>query len=508
MKEPLELRPHFDRKPPVESDEAPTSVPKKEKEGVASDSSKKDLGGKKQPSSGPSKENTAPSSATTDRSEEALNKRTLHIANVPQQVDKSELEKLFHPFGEIRRIHIVQRPKEKRAFAFISFKTEESAAKAISSVKDGKHLGMTEPLKIEFSKADQLKDKDNTREKEKEKDTSGSGKADKAGGPSGKAGAKERPTDQPWKKGADLAKLLEKTATPATAPGTASTRSAAATSASSTASRKGSGGRTTIFIRDVPQNVTTEELKAKFNAVGPLRSFFIVDKLGPESGKCAVIAFEKGDDAARAVKEKIENALFPRQRRLTILGLPADVQEAPLKAHLAESGEVRRVELKPSEGNAAMGAEAEFARGDVAIVVFARLLSSGYKGQTVKVGYSPSSSGKAGVGADGNPVNGSDLKDDGNDSGDEADHEGERSDSRRGSEASVPGEHQTVSPAPQSSQTVLPPAGSEVQDDVSTSGDETDDEVGEVAFINSSGKTPTVTVSEAPSSSAAAPKEE
>ncbi|KAI9365480.1 hypothetical protein DFJ73DRAFT_269255 [Zopfochytrium polystomum] len=321
IKEPLELRPHFDRKVAAEDPASPP--PKKEKDAApASGSQKKEVASKKSGITTNSKDSAGASGSATPAAEgsaDISNKRTLHIANVPQHIEKSELEKLFRPFGEIRRIHIVQRPKEKRAFAFISFRTEELAAKALAAVKVGKHLGMSEPLKIEFSKADQhkdkekekdkAKDKEKDKEKEKEKDATKSEKStasEPAG--SGKAGSKQRPTDKPWKKGADLEKLLEK-------PSQASQTSKQTPTAPAATSRKASGGRTTIYIRDVPDGTNLDDLKAKFTAIGPLRSFFAVEKVGAGStGKCAVVAFEKGADAAKAVKDRVDGVIFPRQR--------------------------------------------------------------------------------------------------------------------------------------------------------------------------------------------------
>ncbi|KAJ1567992.1 hypothetical protein HK405_003998, partial [Cladochytrium tenue] len=476
LKEPLELRPHFDRKVPA--DDA-TASPRK-KESTALDVKKE---GKKPLAAGSTakESNVATPVQSTERvPDETANRRTLHIANVPHQVDKSELEKLFMPFGDIRRIHVVQRPKERRAFAFISFKTEEAAAKALNAVKDGKHLGMSEPFKIEFSKAELHK------EKEREKEASAQPKATAAVAStpvSGKAGAKERPTDKPWKKGADLAKLLEKSSA-------GPTKQAAPSSTPSTP-KKSSGGRTTIYVREIADDVTAEALKTKFAAVGPVKSIFVVNKVGTGAGKCAVVAYEKGEDAAKAVKDK----------------------ESDLKAYLSESGEVRRVDFtvaeagENTEGQQSAAVEVEFARGDVAVVVFLRLLQSGYKGSVVSVGYSPSTAKSGESAADGADVsaNGDDRsgavgggKDDGHDTGDEADRE---DNGRRGSHDSGDAEPDSASEPPASASATDAPtlateaaaaaaaaeaseASAAYHEGASSSEDETDIEVVEVSMMD------------------------
>lgn len=440
MAEPLELRPHMNRKGAEEDSPA---VPHsntlssssgqygKDKDEVHRKESTAAASTKKANSSSA----TTPSGLSESHFDEASHKRTLYIANIPQHVEKSDLEKLFRPFGETRRVHIVQRPKERRAFAFITFRTDEAAAKALKGVKEGRHLGMSESLKIDFSKAEQhhqLKDHASlTTATANGGVTSGNASPCKTVGGS-KDARGGGGSEKQWKKGADLPKL-EKLALPAT-----STAAAAMLSAPTppvTPSRKPSGGRTTLYVREIAEDVTEESVRAKFTAVGPVRSLFFMNKIVSGSGRCAVVEFEKGEDAAKAVKEKVECAMFPRQRRLMIFGLPVTVQEAEFKMFLASFGEVRRVEIlglsqanraeekyleqkheqqlneqdhssdqhvenqqqlaqlhvlsNLAEANTAT-AEAEFARGDVAIVVFCKLLSSGYGGNPVRVGYSPS----------------------------------------------------------------------------------------------------------------------
>ncbi|KAJ3054910.1 hypothetical protein HK097_000375, partial [Rhizophlyctis rosea] len=89
--------------------------------------------------------------------------RTLHIANVPQHVDKAELTPLFIPHGPIRRLHLVSRPKEKRSFAFVSYRTPDSASKALAFITSTPVLGMSEPLKAEYSRVEKKNKKDATK---------------------------------------------------------------------------------------------------------------------------------------------------------------------------------------------------------------------------------------------------------------------------------------------------------------------------------------------------------
>ncbi|KAJ3328838.1 hypothetical protein HDU76_009191 [Blyttiomyces sp. JEL0837] len=390
MKDPLEIAPHFDselanasfNKKEKESTTAPVSTAEKtttekaapEKAAAvkttAASENKKEEKREKRLAPTPTGDTSATSANESTKDEHALNKRTLHIANVPQNVDKSEIEKLFSVYGDIRRLHIVQRPKEKRAFAFVTYRTEEEARNALNSTKEGKHLGMSEPLKIEYSKAEERGERTPT---------------------SSRNSASTRATDKPWKKGEAL-KNFDKERTPASSSSAAAEKPRPA--------RK--SGRIAVYVREVSADATEESLKARFSAVGPVRTVHIVDRL--DTGRCAVIAFEKGEDASKAVKDKVEGVVFPRQRRLTVYGIPAGVTEAELKTWFAESGEVRRAEFisaakasgaedtsaasSPTTESADKEAtaasdeprivEVEFSRGDTAIVAFLRLLDNGY----------------------------------------------------------------------------------------------------------------------------------
>ncbi|KAI9365479.1 hypothetical protein DFJ73DRAFT_269032 [Zopfochytrium polystomum] len=177
-----------------------------------------------------------------------------------------------------------------------------------------------------------------------------------------------------------------------------------------------------------------------------------------------------------------------------IIGLPADFKLADLKSYLAEFGEIRRVDIlkdetEGSEKSSSLTAEAEFARGDVAIVVFHKLLLSGYNGTAVRVGYSPST-GLTDAQGDVVPASavegGSNGRKDGNDTGDEADHEGERggAGSRRSSQSSV-AERGDISAQPLEP-LATPVASSSGAHDYfasSSSEDETDIEVVEVSLV-------------------------
>ncbi|KAI8841285.1 hypothetical protein BC829DRAFT_13750 [Chytridium lagenaria] len=324
MKEPLEMRPHFDDSRGLES--APRSVESELKV------EKKPAMQKKLSSNDVGKE--AKDGKAGDKLEsQAFDYNTLHLANLPSTVDKSEVEKLFAGFGNIRRIHIVQRPKDNKAFAFVSFRQTNAAREALKAVKDTRPFSMTENLKVEYSRADS---RERSRTKVDEK-------------PSVAAAPKPR------------SKTLERVERPP---------------------KHMRNTRTVVFVREVDEK-NKESVKDKLAAVGALKTFHVVPRVDG-SGFSAVVCFEKGEDATKAVKDKVENAVFPRQRRLTVTNLPKDVTEGDLKTWLAGTGEIRRVDVDGTT------AEVEFSKGDSAVVAFHLMLETMIKGVRVSVGYSPS----------------------------------------------------------------------------------------------------------------------
>ncbi|KAJ3194685.1 hypothetical protein HK101_002159, partial [Irineochytrium annulatum] len=357
MTEPLELRPHFDRNGGMESGRS--------EEKKSEEAEKRVQAAVAVPRKSEGKENAPAKAVSIDPKAEPalLDYKTIHIGNVPQSVDKSELEKLFHTFGEIRRIHVVQRPTEKRAFAFVSFKVAQSAREALNAIKDTRHFGMNEPLKAEYSRADH-------RER-----------------------SRTKVTEKPAKSAA--------AATIATAGVATGSKTVSKANVEKSKERKERVGRTVIFVRDVKPEAR-EDVKAKFVAVGPVKSFHVLPRID-SADHFAIVVFEKSDDASKAVKEKVEAAVFPRQRRLTVQDIPKASSETELKEWFAKVGEVRRVEMVKAEKAVAEAAEAatdaanelqtaevEFVKGDAAILGLLRVVEVTFGEQKLRAAYSPS----------------------------------------------------------------------------------------------------------------------
>ncbi|KAJ3105130.1 hypothetical protein HDU97_008412 [Phlyctochytrium planicorne] len=325
MKVPLELRPHYDRT--AESRDEKDKEKKDDKRPASGQSQSSQPGPSSQnsqsaPVNGSKKVEEAKGETIEPKAEsKSFDYNTLHLGNLPASVDKPDLEKVFSKFGQIRRIHIVQRPKDKKAFGFVSFKSIQAAKEAMKQVKETRPFNMSENLKIEYSKTD-------SRERGRTK--------------------VEAPIVEKKR-----SKTVEK-------------------------GKERRNSRTVVFVREAG-----DDLKEKFEKIGAVRSLHIVERVDG-SGKCAVVAFEKGEDATKAVKDKVENVVFPRQRRLMLTSVPAGTTEADIKSWLGVIGEIRRVEMKEGE------AEVEFAKGDSAIVAFLKVLEEKFKDVKLVVGYSPS----------------------------------------------------------------------------------------------------------------------
>ncbi|KAJ3081404.1 hypothetical protein HK102_002362 [Quaeritorhiza haematococci] len=394
MSQPLELSPHFEKTERASSSSASAAAAassnntNSQNKGAAGQSTtnKKEVGAANGSTDGTKKEN-----ADKKEEEVKLDYKTIHIGNLPQSVDKAELEKLFSVYGDLKRIHTVQRPKEKRAFAFVSYRDPESAKKALNAIRGPPDapsqpvfFNMSEPLKAEYSRAEQ-----------KEK--------------------KRRPVDEPWKKGEALKKLERSVKD--------KTSKASSSSSSGKDGRSGSGKtKTVVYVQQIPADMIDAEVVAKFEEFGTIKSYHIVQRVTPaviiipapatattpseskdESAqqqtegssaseittpavtdaassepaaegtgtsttgtpaaatqdptvippnaiipppcRYALIVFEKPEDAGKAAASKLLNATFPRQRRLHLANLPHTATEADLRGWFADAGEVRKVEI-------------------------------------------------------------------------------------------------------------------------------------------------------------------
>ena len=68
--------------------------------------------------------------------------KSVFVGNMSFQTTETDLTALFHPFGQIGRVHIVTDRETGRArgFAFVEMLNDPEAAKAIAAL-DGKELG-------------------------------------------------------------------------------------------------------------------------------------------------------------------------------------------------------------------------------------------------------------------------------------------------------------------------------------------------------------------------------
>ena len=68
--------------------------------------------------------------------------KSLFVRNISFQTTEADLSALFHPFGQIGRIHVVtdRETGRVRGFAFVEMHNDAEAAKAIAAL-DGKALG-------------------------------------------------------------------------------------------------------------------------------------------------------------------------------------------------------------------------------------------------------------------------------------------------------------------------------------------------------------------------------
>ena len=84
---------------------------------------------------------------------------SIHWGNCPADLARTEIEELFGRYGVVKRVQVVNRPRENRSFAFIGFKDAEGCRNAMNNLRNSPnlHFGMEEPLKLEFSKIEKKK---------------------------------------------------------------------------------------------------------------------------------------------------------------------------------------------------------------------------------------------------------------------------------------------------------------------------------------------------------------
>ncbi|KAJ3308595.1 hypothetical protein HDV04_001052 [Boothiomyces sp. JEL0838] len=89
-------------------------------------------------------------------SSEALDYKSIHISNVPHNINKPEIEQVMSSIGQILRIKIYQRSVEKKSSVFVAFKTIAQAKHACQYLNEHNLIfkEMKEPLQVEYPTQD------------------------------------------------------------------------------------------------------------------------------------------------------------------------------------------------------------------------------------------------------------------------------------------------------------------------------------------------------------------
>jgi len=266
---------------------------------------------------------------------------TIHLGNVPAHVQRSDVEKLFSKFGPLKRVQIVNRPKESRTFAFIGYKEPESARKAMASLRNSRicYFNMTEPLKMEYSKIERKK----------------------------LAEKPERRLSSTSFHGLRNILLVPVVPSEISESDFLSDFTGAATVLESYILARHTPA--VIYESSVANTTTTTEISP---------------------GKYALIVYENDRDAGRALDAKIHACIYPRQRRLTILTVAAqntteETLADQIKIIMSAYGELGRI-ARVSEGVW----DVEFFKADAALGALYAIVKAGGEGVVSGVEYSPS----------------------------------------------------------------------------------------------------------------------
>ncbi|KAI9099957.1 hypothetical protein DFS34DRAFT_616631 [Phlyctochytrium arcticum] len=289
-------------------------------------------------------------SASTSASQEDL--RTLHLGNIPMNTDKSEIEKVYSVYGEIKRLHIVARPKDRPAYAFVSFQTQEAAKAAFTGTNGQKLFNPAEPLKIGYARIVAKRERRFT-------------------------------TDCSWDK--------EKSETSTT---TAEARKPKQKPQGQRAARH------TVHVREIPTGMDVEAFLAKLSEHGPIKAHLILNKetaTGEKGLQYGLVVYQQADDAAKAVAGKTFGAAFPRQRCIHVTCLPENVTEADLRKFLDECGEINNVDIIATPAAAADSSQksavgvVNFARGDGAAKAMVKCQGTSFPGsdKLINASYAP-----------------------------------------------------------------------------------------------------------------------
>ncbi|KAI8901881.1 hypothetical protein BC833DRAFT_60293 [Globomyces pollinis-pini] len=93
---------------------------------------------------------------SNDSSSSDLDYRTIHVSNLPHNINKPEIESVLSKIGHIHRIKIFQRAVEKKSSVFVTFKSTEKAKSARLFLETHKlpFKEMKESLEVEYPAQD------------------------------------------------------------------------------------------------------------------------------------------------------------------------------------------------------------------------------------------------------------------------------------------------------------------------------------------------------------------
>ncbi|KAI8825755.1 uncharacterized protein EV422DRAFT_563587 [Fimicolochytrium jonesii] len=259
-----------------------------------------------------------------------LDMKSLHLANLPRTVEKVDLDEMFASFGSITRLNIVNRAREKRAYAFVSFNTEKAARAAFEHIRARKVFGMAEPLRV------------------------------------------------------DYAHRMDAASTPIRDTGR---RGSFASVARSSRQKLERPDRQAIYIASMW--MTPEQMVHQFTGFGKVKDHAVLKPQGPDDEhRSALVVFDNPEAAARAVAARALGAVFPRQRKVQLTDLPADLTEKMLHDALESCGEIQKVEIvRPADGATSASALMEFVRGEGAAQAITKCQSVKLEGMNKLVAF-------------------------------------------------------------------------------------------------------------------------
>ncbi|KAI8915212.1 hypothetical protein DFJ77DRAFT_548444 [Powellomyces hirtus] len=281
--------------------------------------------------------------------------QTLHFPLLPMSVTTEDLERVFADKGEITRVHIVPRPKERKSFAFISFSTERAAESAMRMAQNDNPFGLNDPSRVEY--------------------------AHKLRNPAPDAAPGKKPFEAKAKN-ADAAGKRADAVSPEASQSTVSPAEAmtedsrlqkrqsgepVAKIADSAESRRRDSDRDSRHAVNVRIRLPDENEEALFQGMetfGAIKGRLVLGKTKSNMHLHALVVFHDTDAAHNAVKAKTFDAAYPRQRLIEITNLSPNVGETDIRGFFTGCGKLQHVYLYPAKDDQPPRAELEFSRGD------------------------------------------------------------------------------------------------------------------------------------------------